>query len=214
MGGMHGFGPVVVPGSRRGVPRALGGAHVRDLDARRHRRARQRRRARRFERRWSRSTTFAPRTTSAGSGAPSSGSCARARSRRARSTRGSNGCATGERMPQSSDPEQAARDRAAISAMRAARRSRPRRGSRPAIACACDDGATRGTRAALGTSAAPKGSSTRCAAPPRCPTSGRTPGRSSPSMRCRSAPTTVFGASDEVQWTVMLDLSETYLEPA
>ena len=94
---MHGFGPVVVPGSDARLPRAVGGAG----------RSRSRRSsgssgsarvaAARSARRWIPSTTSAPPTTSAGSGAPSSGCCGRARSRPARSTRGSSGCGPASR---------------------------------------------------------------------------------------------------------------------
>ena len=211
MGGMHGFGPVVVPGSDEAYHEPW---EARTSRSRRWSASKASAAAVgvRFERRWIRSTTFAPRTTSAGSGAPSNGSCARARLRRARSTRGSNGCRRESECRRARIPSR--RRVTAQRSLRCDRSEKPtRRGLRPAIACACDDGATRGTRAALATYAAPKGSSSgtrhRRAARHRAV---RRPGRA---RLCGVVPLRrVFGASDEVQWTVMLDLSETYLEPA
>ena len=195
MGGMHGFGPVVVPGSDEayhepweartfaistlvgieGLGSGGGRAIREEMDPEHYLRAS-------YYERWLWSTE--QRLLRKGTIAPGEVDAWVER------------LSAGERMPQSSNPEQAARDRAAIS--RCDRSAKPtRRGLRAGDRVRVRRWRHAGTRAALATYAAPRarrrGTRHRRAARHRAVRRAR----SSPSMRCRSAPTTVFGASDE-----------------
>jgi nitrile hydratase len=212
MGGMHGFGPVVVPGSDEayhepweartfaistlvgieGLGSGGGRAIREEMEPEHYLRAS-------YYERWLWSTE--QRLLRKGTIAPGEVDAWVER------------LSTGERMPQSSNPEQAARDRAAISAMRPlgeAHETRFAPGDRVRVRRWRHAGHTRCPRYVRGAEGLVDAVRGTAALPDIGPYAGPVEPVYAVSFRSDA----VFGASDEVQWTVMLDLSETYLEPA
>ena len=185
------------------------------LDARRDPRARARARAARSARRWSRPTTWPPGTTSAGSGAPSSGCSGTARSR---SDEVDDWVA---RLRDGDDRAASARIRSRPRDESSTRHARRRPSARPAnprfapgeSRARPPDAPRRGIPAARATCAAPTGGSSAYAASTRSPTSARTRDPRSPSTPCRSPRTTSSAPRARGAGRSWLDLFESYLEP-
>jgi nitrile hydratase beta subunit len=119
----------------------------------------------------------------------------------------------GEQMPKSSDPEQAVRDRAAISTMHPLGEAAETEfgvGDRVRVRRWRHAGHTRCPRYVRGAEGVIEAVRGSAAFPDIGPYAGPVEPVYAVSFRSGD----VFGASDEGQWTVMLDLTETYLEPA
>ena len=211
MGGMHGFGAVVTPGSNRSpsIPGSSASSRSRRSSGST---GWARPRAGRSGRRCVPPTTWPPGITSAGSGAPSSGCSGSARSRSTMSTTGWRGCATGtirreariRRPPDESSTRHARRRPLAPARTRGSRPGesvRVRR-MRPAGHTRCP----RYVRGVAGRVEAVRGVDA-------FPDIGPYEGPRSPCTPCHSPRTTSSAPRGEGRWTVVTDLFESYLEP-
>ncbi len=119
----------------------------------------------------------------------------------------------GEPVPQRLDPDQTARDRAAISEMSplgAAETSRFAPGDRVRVTRWRHAGHTRCPRYVRGA----EGVVTAVRGTDNLPDIGPYQGPLEPVYSVSFSSDDLFGESDERRWTVLLDLTETYLEPA
>ena len=213
MGGMHGFGAVVTPGSDACRTHDWELTRLRDLDARRHRRPRLGLRPGDPRGDGAGRVPCAPGTTSAGSGARSSGCSGAATITEDEVDAWVARLGTAEQPPRHENPAAAAR---AVDATREDDPLDPPVDPRFASGrrSACDGCVPTGTRAARATRAAPRASSKRCADSTRSPTSARTRGRRSRSTRSRSPPKSSSGRRPRARGPCSLDLFESYLDPA